>query len=363
MSIHMNIIIITIIIRGHFGSRPYADLGASDPSGERSELASVGLELPVCYPPLASAGMLTEEDLARLDSRISASLVDKLLALLDSRLGSLASALSARLERDIDARIAALAQQLESSLDTKIETALAARVPRGGPTSSAGSSDGRRRMDHSPTKKVRTAASEGGASGSLEDWNSANPCRVWVGPFPKPMLGLKLQAHSAALLGLVTNRDTSRVEFRGSNFALQYSLTFPSPLEAREFRELADTSPVPFVDPRGVSHLVRVRPDRTVEARRLRSAMGMLWKEVFAFFDLHKRPSSTCKLGTNMARGVLFYTDGEELWELFRVQRVGSSEDPSQEFSIEPHLEHLQAQGVDEANCRLFIDRALANVR
>ncbi len=65
-----------------------------------------------------------------------------------------------------------------------------------------------------------------------------------------------------------------------------------------------------------------------------------------------------------MARGILFFTDGEEIWELFRVQRIGCPTDgAAQEFNIEPHNVHLSSQGIDEATCRLFIDRALSNVR
>ena len=162
----------------------------------------------------------------------------------------------------------------------------------------------RRRTEGGSNASRSTRASS--ASASVRG-NTANPAVVWMMGFPNEMMEVKLKRFAKAAVDERMKGWGDRIVVKAVNLDQKLSIEFDSEFGAHKFLDLCRETPVRYE-----LTALRVRPDRTAEARNRNRIMGKLWQQVGAAIR-DSRPGF--KVGQNGPRGRVFVMDpsGEEV--------------------------------------------------
>ncbi len=110
-----------------------------------------------------------------------------------------------------------------------------------------------------------------------------------------------------------------------------------------------------WLDVKGsTAHEIRARPDRTIDTRVITKFL-FLWQGVHQKMTKDDSWNDSLKLSTTGKGGALYLTDGDTIWELFRVKlplgdrkAIMTTEEYAQSVVVEPVKEDLLDWGIDE---------------
>ncbi|CAK0818299.1 unnamed protein product [Prorocentrum cordatum] len=184
-----------------------------------------------------------------------------------------------------------------------------------------------------------------------------DPCKVWVGGFPRKMMGAQFEAHWNKVKQIVPQAVHEEATGRFYNLQYAYFVFFSSEVHAKDFfSKTRDNEEVmTWKDPRtGTSKLVRARPDQTLDVRKKQKTPGRLWEPVLQILKAHPRgPMYSHKLGTNGPKGILFVTSADDVWDSFTLQEASD-----ETFTIIPCDGNLQEWGISSTKATEIITAA-----
>jgi len=187
-----------------------------------------------------------------------------------------------------------------------------------------------------------------------------NPCRVWASGFPRKLLETQLKGHAEIAKTNMPEAMSRVVAIKAYNLSKSYSMEFPNSTAAADFVANMRTKACTWVDPKtNDTYQIKFRADRTFETRRTIRILGKLWSDVEAKLKENGKWDGKLTIGSTGPRGVLFLSDGMDVWELFTVKGRNGEED----VSIEVHKEQNAAWSISEEDAGKMVDSALADIR
>eukprot|EP00972_Heterocapsa_arctica_P046539 6867457-Heterocapsa_arctica.AAC.1 len=121
---------------------------------------------------------------------------------------------------------------------------------------------------------------------------------------------------------------SNRIVIKATNLYQKCSIEFESDFGAHKFMDLCRENNIYFTTKQGTAdeskHEIRVRPDRTAEARYRNKIMGKLWEQLEKHV-ITAAPGS--KVGQNGPKGKVFVADkdNENVAVIFKIEAHGSN--------------------------------------
>ena len=167
-----------------------------------------------------------------------------------------------------------------------------------------------------PRRALSAAASRTGATRNDE----ANPNVIWFLGFPRELMATKLKKFASDAVDAAMPGWSQRIVVKAFNLEQKCSVEFETAYGAHKFLDSARDDPPVFE-----MRTIRIRADRTVEARYRNRVMGELWKGLEARI---KNANGRYKVGQNGPKGKVFVADAisEEVWVIFKVETHGSND-------------------------------------
>ena len=160
-----------------------------------------------------------------------------------------------------------------------------------------------------------------GANGApASDPSGAKPNIVWMLGFPRELLANKLKKFALETVDTMMPGWKDKVVVKAFNLDQKCSVEFDSAYGAHKFLDLSRDDP-----PKFEMQPIRVRPDRSAEARYKNRIMGGLWKGLELRLD---SSGGRYKIGQNGPKGKVFLVDNstEEVWVIFQITHHGSND-------------------------------------
>jgi hypothetical protein len=185
----------------------------------------------------------------------------------------------------------------------------------------------------------------------------ADPCRVWISGFPRPLLGTSLRNHAQVLLAVVPLPLREKITVKAYNLDKQFSLLFPTAASASDFITAARALEGMWTDPKDQKeHKIYIKPDRSIETRHVNKVLGHLWKLTYDKVSSDGNWKDGFKMGSSGPRGTLFISHDEDVHELFKVKYIRSN--GSNDFTIEPVNSNLAFYNIDPEIAQAFVEDA-----
>ena len=176
--------------------------------------------------------------------------------------------------------------------------------------------------------------------------------RLWVTGIREKKLAKQLQdIHAQVVAPRMTEEERKVVKIRTFNVCNNYSIDFPSEERALAFLGRVKNEPLVWQVPGSddTRRLV-IRRDATIEERRIKQFLSVLWRQVLEVAKGQPGWDENCRLGTTGRGGTLFLHNGQQIWELFAMRRPmnsGSIHNPApQPYVVKPCSEQLAVWGI-----------------
>jgi len=177
--------------------------------------------------------------------------------------------------------------------------------------------------------------------------------RLWVTGIREKKLAKQLQdIHAQVVAPRMTEEERKVVKIRTFNVCNNYSIDFPSEERALAFLGRVKNEPLVWQVPGSddTRRLV-IRRDATIEERRIKQFLSVLWRQVLEVAKGQPGWDENCRLGTTGRGGTLFLHNGQQIWELFAMRRPmnsGSIHNPApQPYVVKPCSEQLAVWGIN----------------
>ncbi len=209
-----------------------------------------------------------------------------------------------------------------------------------------------------PAKRHAPESSEGSTafdsmSGATDGMNTK---RVWFTGFPRKLLSQTLHSWAEDALKPTMKPGTwDSLKVKAYNAKRNFSVEFDTTEQAKNYLEVMRAQRLVWVEPMDNSaHDIRARPDRTLDVRVLTKFLTILWKRIHTALTNNGRWEDQYKLSTTGRGGVLYISDGNQVWEFFRVKLQTTpkpfytAQELSDSVTVTPVVEDLMDWGIQE---------------
>jgi len=242
----------------------------------------------------------------------------------------------------INAKLDERAKQLEDKLMAAVRAVgERTRVLEAQLSAEAGSADGgdrKRRAMSTPSTAPSSATSV-----------APDPQVVWILGFPRELLATRLKKFANEVMAGVSVDMDKHAVVKSYNLENKCSISFDSVFMAHRFLDYCRENDIMYEGTK-----LRVRPDRSADARQRNRILGGLWSELATKIDLTKRA-----IGQNGPKGKVFVSekDGESVAIVFTLTAHGAND-----LHIEINAEACAAIGLTDEAARDIVDRVKAKV-
>ena len=200
------------------------------------------------------------------------------------------------------------------------------------PMTSGSSSSGYKAPSPTPTS----------ATTGYSDMYAYNDCIMWIKGFPHDIMQTAMKKHADLILKEFSPLATD-VKFKGMNFRRQYSLEFPSKIQAIAFKEKADALGIEWLNPRDQNKVkLKVMGDKSITRRVADSIL------YFVYPLVEKQLKENGKLNENMSLGnsgnprkFFVIDEKDEGWTLFTINVIDA-----RTATMDPHYDELMHFGI-----------------
>ncbi|CAK0890176.1 unnamed protein product [Prorocentrum cordatum] len=195
------------------------------------------------------------------------------------------------------------------------------------------------------------------ATGSGSSSQGDDDNKIWLRGFPRKLLAPQFKAHyESKVMPLLHDSIKHNVKPVYHNMSFSYMVVFPSKTHAQQFKDGIASRQLEcdWVDPRdNVQHQIRAGAHKPLEIRKRGFVLSQLWRMIKEhLFAHHLWREGVCSLGTNAYKGSLYFSNGIEAWELFKVEEQNSG------YRITPMVEDLPQIHMNEAG-RQIVDNII----
>ncbi|CAK0883185.1 unnamed protein product, partial [Prorocentrum cordatum] len=199
-----------------------------------------------------------------------------------------------------------------------------------------------------PSTRADPWAAYQSSSGSGSSSQGDDDNKIWLRGFPRKMLAPQFKAHyETKVLPLLHDSIKHNVKPVFHNMSFSYMVVFPSKTHAQQFKDgiASRQMECDWVDPRdNVQHQIRAGAHKPLEIRKRGFVLSQLWRMIKEhLLSHHLWREGVCSLGTNAYKGSLYFSNGIEAWELFKVEEQSSG------YRITPMVEDLSQIQMNEA--------------
>ena len=288
---------------------------------------------------------------------------------LESGLESLKQDLATIRKRDneeLDQRLSTMENSIKQLQKTTASSAAATAAASQAATASSEPYDPRKRRLSSSTPPVRQpipAASPRdtplGNTPAGVPRGKADPTKVWSSMFPRPLTAKQFQSYADKVLLSVPTAISRNAVVKAQNLNKNFFIQFGDQDSAKAFVDHMRNNPIPWVDTRAKDmndNLINIyfKLDRSWPERMIGQVMGSIFALAKAKIQ-ETAPTrfSAITFDVNIAKGVVFAVEDEEIFPLATVNYIGDKT-----FEIHPNAESLAHFGIDATAAAALITAA-----